>query len=102
MYRQDFRRKFHYEMRRYMRTYFIRLRGKMELTREQMAELLQMDTRTYADKENGTDLCGLITFIALLRICPDKSGLLNDVLKIFTEVLDNDGNEDAPYLRERR
>ncbi len=89
--RTDFRQKFHLEMKKYMRTYFLRLRGGMKLTREQMAELLHMDTRTYADKENGSHLCGFTTFIALLKICPDRAELLDDVLKIFAEVSENDG-----------
>ena len=88
--RQTFRARFQEELKRYMRVFLIKLRNDMHISKENMAELLHMDVRSYSYIEDGTYLCGLITFIALLKICPNKMRLLSDIAEIFEKVYEED------------
>ncbi len=73
------------KVKRYMRDYLIRLRRDMELSKEQMAEKLYIDVRSYSYIEGGTYLCGFLTFCAILQICPDRDKLIRDLGKLLTE-----------------
>ncbi len=61
------------------------LRRDLELSKEQMAEKLYIDVRSYSYIESGTYLCGFMTFCAILQVCPDKPKLLKDLENILTE-----------------
>lgn len=73
------------KVKRYMRDYLIRLRRDMELSKEQMAEKLYIDVRSYSYIEGGTYLCGFLTFCAILQICPDRDKLIRDLGGLLVE-----------------
>lgn len=53
----------HKELKEYLCKYIKDTRKSMKLSQEKMAEKLIMDARSYADIENGSNMCGTITFI---------------------------------------
>ncbi len=83
---KTFRETLQAKLKQYMREYLIKLRRDMELSKEQMAERLYIDARSYSYIESGTYLCGFMTFCAILQICPDKEKLIKDLEAILTEV----------------
>lgn len=63
---------------------------KHNLTQAQMAELLVMDIRSYADIDSGKSSCGLLTFVLyLLYLCPDIDGLIDEIRISFESVKNN-------------
>lgn len=73
------------KLKRYMRDYLIKLRSSLGLSKEQMAEKLYIDGRSYSYIESGTYLCGFMTFCAILQICPDKPKLISELEGILVE-----------------
>ena len=82
---KDFKTILQAKLKRYMRSYLIRLRDDLGLSKEQMAERLYIDGRSYSYIESGTYLCGFMTFCAILQICPDKEKLINELEVILVE-----------------
>lgn len=73
------------KLKRYMRDYLIKLRRDLGLSKEQMAEKLYIDGRSYSYIEGGTYLCGFMTFCAILQICPDKDKLIGELEGLIVE-----------------
>lgn len=60
-------------------------RTTMKLTQAKMANILCMDTRSYAELEAGGSACGGLTLaLFLIYCCPSPQDFLDD-LKIFFE-----------------
>lgn len=60
--------------------HLIQRRAAMNLTQAEMAVILEMDVRSYADLDRGRSCCGTLTFaLFLLRCCDDPLKLLNDI-----------------------
>ena len=51
------------ELKSYLAEVMKKTRKAKKLSQAKMAEILVMDVRSYADIENGSNLCGTITFI---------------------------------------
>ena len=51
------------ELKSYLSEVMKKTRKAKKLSQAKMAEILVMDVRSYADIENGNNLCGTITFI---------------------------------------
>ena len=65
---------------------FAKTAKELKLTQEQIAELLQIDTRSYAYLQAGVYMCSTTTLLLYLtRVCPDTESFLSDAKKIFEE-----------------
>ena len=74
----------HKELKEYLRKYIKETRKSMKLSQEKMAERLIMDARSYADIENGTNMCGTITFIYfLLYVVDDLESVFEGVAMVI-------------------
>lgn len=60
------------ELKNYLAKRMKQARKEKNLSQLKMAELLQMDTRSYSDIENGKSLCGTVTFICFLLFVADS------------------------------
>ena len=64
---------------------FRRAQKEKGLTQAEMAEILEIDIRTYSNISRGKSICSTLTFVLfLLYCCDDPRKLLED----FREVLD--------------
>ena len=71
-------------LRIYFYNQIIMMRNNMGLTQGQMAELLQMTRRSYADLEIKASCCGAITLILfLIYICEDVDLFLSELKTLF-------------------
>ena len=62
-------------------------RKKNHLIQEKMAEILEMDLRSYADIENGKNMCNTVTFLVyLLEFYEDPNELLDEIRDLFEKV----------------
>lgn len=52
------------------------LRAELDFTQAEMAEVLHMSTRGYADIESGASACGALTFALLLICLPDPTDFI--------------------------
>ena len=69
---------------------------KHKISWKKMANLLEMDVRSYADIENGKNMCSTLTFILLLsQLRNNGEDLLNDLKGIID---DNYKNNDIKWL----
>lgn len=63
---------------------------KHNLTQAQMAELLVMDIRSYADIDSGKSTCSLLTFVLyMMYLCPDIEALINEIRNSFESIKNN-------------
>ena len=68
----------------------VKTRAELGLTQEQMAEVLEMDTRSYVDLDHGKYSCSVLTFVLfLLYCCADSRALLIKIRSRFDEARDN-------------
>lgn len=71
-------------LKKYLHDKIVDDRHKNDLIQEKMAELLIMDPRSYADIENGTNMCGTLTFtLYLLEFCDDPETMLAEIQQLF-------------------
>ncbi len=71
-------------LRDYMTMTFLKARHDEQLTQAQFAELLMLDTRSYADLEHGESLCCTLTFIIyLVSFCKEPETLIRDLRTIL-------------------
>lgn len=64
-------------------------RKELHMTQAQMAEKLEIDTRSYSDIDTGKSLCSTLTFVMfLIYFCKDPMKLLEDIKKLFDEAKD--------------
>ena len=57
---------------------------ELSLTQEQIAELLEIDTRSYAYLQAGVYMCSATTLLLFLtRICPDPEKFLKEAKDFF-------------------
>ena len=60
---------------------------QLDLTDEQVAELLFIDARSYAYFKSGTTMCGATTLLLfLVNICPDANEFLQDVKSFINSI----------------
>lgn len=65
---------------------FTKSAKELKLTQEQIAALLQIDTRSYAYLQAGVYMCSTTTLLLYLtRVCPDTEKFLAEAKKIFDE-----------------
>ena len=68
----------------------VKTRAELGWTQEQMAEVLEMDTRSYVDLDHGKYSCSVLTFVLfLLYCCADSRALLIKIRSRFDEARDN-------------
>lgn len=80
------RNKLQSELKKFLRGYIIKLRNDNNLTQKKMANLLEMDVRSYSDIENGKNMCSTLTFILLLsQLRNNGEELLNDLKDIIDD-----------------
>lgn len=61
------------------------VRAEYDLTQEEMATKLMMDTRSYSEIERGKNSCGLLTFLLLIREFDLKNvEFLDEILKCLS------------------
>ena len=68
------------KLRQKMSTHFQNTRKRMDITQEQMAELLEIDSRSYSDLERGKCLCSTPVFLLYVLNCNV------DTIQLFTEL----------------
>lgn len=62
----------------------LKVKNTYRYTNEQMAEILEMDPRSYADLSKGKSCMSSVTLILfLLRFCDDKDEFFVEVMVIF-------------------
>lgn len=72
-------------LRQYMADYFRRERKRLDLTQEEMAALLEIDPRSYADLERGKSLCSTPVFLLyVFRCCVDTTALMEELKDILS------------------
>lgn len=54
-------------------------RARLGYTQKQMAEILEMSERSYADIESGVSACGTLTAVLLLIKLPDRNEFLQKI-----------------------
>ena len=65
----------------------IRTRDDLGLTQSQMAEILMMDVRSYADIDHGKSLCGTLSFVLfLIHCCADPIEVLDGISVAFEHI----------------
>ena len=79
-------------LKRCLHDRIVRERKNHKITQEKMAELLIMDPRSYADIENGKNMCSTLTFtMYLLHFCQDPAQLVSELEETFAAIKeDND------------
>lgn len=78
------RKKYKDEMKNYLRGKLLETREKMGLTQEEMADLLEMSTRSYSDIERGKTTFGMLSFnLFAVRCDVDLMEMLNDIWDIL-------------------
>lgn len=76
------------------RSALIRVRNTKRITQEEMAALLEISPRAYADLESGRSCCSAATLLMFLRLfCPSDHPFLAE---LFAAVEEEDG---APGAR---
>ena len=66
------------------------LRAELDLTQAEMAEVLHMSTRGYADIESGVSACGALTFALLLIRIPDPVDFLRGLKLDFDRLTETE------------
>ncbi len=63
-------------------------RTEMGISQADMAVLLSMSLRSYADLERGKGCCGAVTLaLFLVRVCPDPKGFLDELREAMDEAI---------------
>lgn len=74
-------------LKKMLSTWIGSTRVSLEMTQDEMAEILMMDVRSYADIDRGVSLCSTLTFVLfLIYICPEPTELLNEIKTGFDTV----------------
>lgn len=73
-------------LKSYFRDELKNKRQELKLSQEEMAERLNISTRSYSDLEHGANFCSAITLICFINNCNvDKEKLFSD----FAEIMNN-------------
>ena len=81
LYRQILKETLHEEI--------VKTRTELGMTQEQMAEALEIDTRSYADIDHGKSICSVLTLVLfLVYCCADATALLVKIRSRFDEARD--------------
>ena len=68
----------------------IKTRAKMKYTQAQMASLLEMDDRSYAELDHGNSCCSALTLVLyLIYCCDDPLVFLENLRKVLEAVNDD-------------
>ena len=77
-------------LKSYLHSLFRKKRKEMQLTQAEMAELLEMDIRSYSNIDNGKSMCSTQTFILFLLHCkPDMYELLKELSELWEKAKKN-------------
>ena len=68
----------------------IKTRTRMKYTQSQMADLLVMDDRSYAELDHGNSCCSALTLVLYLIYCCDDPLAFLDTLRKVLEDLEDD------------
>ena len=68
----------------------IKTRTRMKYTQSQMADLLVMDDRSYAELDHGNSCCSALTLVLYLIYCCDDPLAFLDTLRKVLENLEDD------------
>ena len=74
------------ELKNYLSVQMKETRKAKKLSQAKMAEILVMDVRSYADIENGSNLCGTVTFIHWMLYVVDD---INKIFEGISVVIEN-------------
>lgn len=74
-------------LKRVLKMSFRSTRAEMGITQAQMAELLHISTRAYAELEYGRSLCSTSVFVAYILNCSvDLQHLFNEIEAAFEKL----------------
>lgn len=74
----------------YLKGQFLKTRGELKMTQEQMAEGLAIETRSYCNDETGVNLCNTVSFtLYLIYYCSDSQKLLDEIKDMFDGIRKN-------------
>lgn len=86
------RNKLYSEFKNYFRCALLDARAKKNCTQEEMAALLEMSPRAYANLESGKSCCNTITFLLFLRrACPHPFAFLVTLFRRMDDIMKADG-----------
>jgi len=68
-----------------MRELAIITRDRLDITQAEMAELMEMNEKSYADIERGKYKCGELTIVLLLALQDDPKKFLEELLAKFNK-----------------
>ncbi len=74
-----------------LRELVLRERERLGYTQKQMAEMLAMSERSYADIEIGVSKCGTLTVMLLLMSLPDTTDFLQKMRLEFELLKEKEG-----------
>ena len=85
--KENFRYDYQNALKDYMCIEFKKTRSELGFTQQQMAEILQMDPRSYRSLEKGEFACGALSLaLYIVFCCSDISRLTNELQKLFSTI----------------
>lgn len=81
----DMRGEFEDILKEEMRVLAIKTRDRLDITQAQMAEIMEMNDKSYSDIERGKYKCGELTIVLLLALQDDPKEFLEELLAKFEE-----------------
>ncbi len=82
--KRDMREIYHTTLKHYFHQKLIHVRMERKLTQAAMAELLEMDNRSYVDLDHGKTCCSATTFaLYLIYVCEDVAEFLRELRDAF-------------------
>ncbi len=77
-------------LRAFMASDFYTTRKALSITQMEMADMLDIDLRSYADLEHGASLCSTRVFLRYIFLCKkDRMQFLKDIEGVLREVDDD-------------
>lgn len=74
------RKRYQYILKQFFHSQLLHTRSDMGLTQSQMADLLEMDERSYIELEHGKSACSAVTLVLFLtHCCPDPAEFLRSL-----------------------
>ena len=75
-------------LKKELRDVVLKTRSRLNLTQEEMSELLSMSKNSYFDIEAGEHMCGTLTTVLLLLEQDDPNTILKRIEKQFDKLID--------------
>lgn len=73
-------------LKKELRDVVLKTRSRLNLTQEEMSELLSMSKNSYFDIEAGEDMCGTLTTVLLLLEQDDPNTILKKIQREFEQL----------------